>query len=49
MKHSLLKLENLRTFFHTDIGVVKAVDGLDVEIEAGEIIGMLVSPAVGNP
>ena len=41
MKHSLLKLENLRTFFHTDIGVVKAVDGLDVEIEAGETLGIV--------
>ncbi len=41
MTTPLLKIENLRTWFHTDIGVVKAVDGLDVEVKAGQTLGIV--------
>ena len=41
MSEPLLKIENLRTWFHTDIGVVKAVDGLNVEVQAGQTLGIV--------
>ena len=41
MTEPLLKIENLRTWFHTDIGVVKAVDGLNVEVKAGQTLGIV--------
>ena len=41
MSEPLLKIENLRTWFHTDIGVVKAVDGLNVEVKAGQTLGIV--------
>ena len=41
MSPTLLKLENLRTYFHTDIGVVKAVDDLNVEVRAGQTLGIV--------
>ena len=41
MSETLLKIENLRTWFHTDIGVVKAVDGLNVEVKAGQTLGIV--------
>jgi peptide/nickel transport system ATP-binding protein len=41
MSETLLKLENLRTYFHTDIGVVKAVDGLSVQVKAGQTLGIV--------
>ena len=40
MTETILKLENLRTYFHTDI-VVKAVDGLNVEVKAGQTLGIV--------
>ena len=41
MSEPLLKIENLRTWFHTDIGVVKTVDGLNVEVQAGQTLGIV--------
>ena len=41
MNTPLLKLENVRTWFHTDIGVIKAVDGLNVEVKAGQTLGIV--------
>jgi oligopeptide/dipeptide ABC transporter ATP-binding protein len=38
---SLLEIENLRTQFHTDRGTVRAVDGVDLEIESGEIASLV--------
>jgi oligopeptide/dipeptide ABC transporter ATP-binding protein len=38
---ALLEVENLRTRFNTERGVVKAVDGVDLSIEAGEIVGLV--------
>ena len=37
----LLSLSNLRTQFDTDRGAVKAVDGVDLDIEAGETVGLV--------
>ena len=41
MSQPILKLENLRTYFHTDIGVVKAVDDLNVEVQPGQTLGIV--------
>src|SRR4026208_1920942 len=38
---SLLSVKNLRTYFQTEDGVVKAVDGVTLEAERGETIGIV--------
>jgi oligopeptide/dipeptide ABC transporter ATP-binding protein len=38
---TLLEVENLYTRFPTDRGVVEAVDHVDLELEAGEIVGLV--------
>ncbi len=38
---ALLVIENLRTHFHTESGVVKAVDDLTIAIGAGETVGLV--------
>jgi len=38
---NLLEIQNLRTYFHTDDGVVKAVDDISVAIEEGSTLGVV--------
>lgn len=38
---SLLKVTNLKTYFHTPNGVVKAVNGVQFSIESGEIMALV--------
>jgi len=38
---TLLKIEKLQTHFKTDNGVVKAVDGVELDIKKGEIVGLV--------
>jgi oligopeptide/dipeptide ABC transporter ATP-binding protein len=38
---SLLQIRGLRTYFDTESGVAKAVDGVDLEIRQGEVLGLV--------
>ncbi|WP_395382539.1 ATP-binding cassette domain-containing protein [Mesorhizobium sp. UC22_110] len=37
----LLKVDNLRTYFETERGTVKSVDGISFEVRKGEIFGLV--------
>ncbi len=37
----LLRVENLRTYFDTRLGVMKAVDGVDLEVAEGRTLGVV--------
>jgi oligopeptide/dipeptide ABC transporter ATP-binding protein len=37
----LLQVENLRTYFHMRMGVMKAVDGVDLEVDEGRTLGIV--------
>ena len=41
MTNSILKINNLRTSFFTEEGEIKAVDGIDFEIEKGKALGIV--------
>lgn len=41
MSEILLSIQNLRTYFHTFKGVVKAVDGIDFDLHRNEILGIV--------
>ncbi|MBT6323615.1 MAG: ABC transporter ATP-binding protein [Anaerolineae bacterium] len=45
---AVLEVSNLRTYFHTEDGVVKAVDGLDFHVNAGEIVGLVGESGCGK-
>jgi peptide/nickel transport system ATP-binding protein len=44
----LLDIQNLRTYFHTRDGVVKAVDGVDFHVDRGEIVGLVGESGCGK-
>lgn len=41
MSEPLLKIEGLKTWFHTDQGIVKAVDDISMELPAGMTLGVV--------
>jgi peptide/nickel transport system ATP-binding protein len=45
---SLLEVENLRTYFHTDAGTAKAVDGVSFHVERGEVLGIVGESGCGK-
>jgi len=45
---SLLKVENLKTYFNTFRGTVKAVDGVSLEINEGEIVAVVGESGCGK-
>ncbi len=44
----LLEVRNLKTFFFTEDGVVKAVDGVDFHVMPGEILGLVGESGCGK-
>lgn len=44
----ILEVKNLRTYFYTDEGVVKAVDGLSYHVDKGECVGLVGESACGK-
>ncbi len=45
---SLLQVKNLKTYFFTEDGVVKAVDGVDFDVRSGEILGLVGESGCGK-
>jgi len=37
----LLEIKNLRTYFYTDSGIIKAVDGVSLSVEKGEVVAIV--------
>ena len=46
--HILLDIRDLRTYFHTLDGVVKAVDGVDFSVRPGEVVGLVGESGCGK-
>ena len=45
---SILRVSNLKTYFHTEDGIVKAVDGVDFHVNSGEIVGLVGESGCGK-
>ncbi len=44
----ILEIKGLQTYFYTDDGVVKAVDGVDLQLHAGEVLGLVGESGCGK-
>jgi oligopeptide/dipeptide ABC transporter ATP-binding protein len=44
----LLEVKNLKTYFYTEDGVVKAVDGVDFYVKEGEVLGLVGESGCGK-
>jgi oligopeptide/dipeptide ABC transporter ATP-binding protein len=44
----VLQVKNLKTFFYTEDGVVKAVDGVDFAVSRGEVLGLVGESGCGK-
>ena len=45
---NLLEVKNLKTYFYTEDGVVKAVDGVDFAVKRGEVLGLVGESGCGK-
>ena len=48
MAESLLRVDDLKTYFYTEEGVVKAVDGVTFDVNHGEILGLVGESGCGK-
>ena len=44
----LLEVKSLKTYFYTEDGTVRAVDGVDFEVYPGEIVGLVGESGCGK-
>jgi oligopeptide/dipeptide ABC transporter ATP-binding protein len=44
----LLEIKNLKTYFYTEDGIVRAVDGVDIEVGPGEVLGIVGESGCGK-
>jgi peptide/nickel transport system ATP-binding protein len=47
-RENILEVSGLKTYFFTEDGVVKAVDGVDFEVKRGEILGLVGESGCGK-
>ena len=45
---NLLKIENLHTYFYTERGVVKALNGVNIEVKKRKILGIIGESGCGK-
>ena len=48
-KNLVLEVNDLRTYFYLDEGVLKAVDGISLEIEKEKVLGVVAKAAAAKP
>ncbi len=44
----ILEVKDLRTYFYTEDGIVKAVDGVDLQVKRGEVLGLVGESGCGK-
>lgn len=47
-ENSILSMENLKTYFYTDKGMAKAVDGVSINVNKGQIVGIVGESGCGK-
>jgi oligopeptide/dipeptide ABC transporter ATP-binding protein len=45
---NILEVRRLKTYFHTEDGIVKAVDGVDLDVKRGEVLGLVGESGCGK-
>ncbi len=48
MDDNILQVKDLRTYFYTDDGIVKAVDGVNFNLKRGEVLGLVGESGCGK-
>jgi oligopeptide/dipeptide ABC transporter ATP-binding protein len=48
IENNILEVKNLKTYFYTEDGVVKAVDGVDFSVRPGQVLGLVGESGCGK-